>query len=147
MTKDRRKEPEIIFSNGNGPLASNVGALLLDLRDALRQAERCRLGLQALGYSPVRWQEIVRDVDKELRFLLRPQILDAIVIHLQSVGEPVPRQELVRDLNAHGAGVPQRIKQSITQNLRSGNLMLFPGNKVGLPEWKDKKQRKPDRMQ
>ena len=152
MTKDRRKEdrpkgPEVIFSGGNGPLASNVGALLLDLRDALQQAERCRLGLQALGYSQARWQEIVRDVDKELRFVLRPQILDAIITHLQSIGEPVNRQELVRDLNARGAGIPQRIKQSITQNLRSGNLMLFPGNKVGLPEWKDKKQGKSDRMQ
>jgi hypothetical protein len=140
MDREKRKEPEVGFGNGNGPLASNVGALLLDLRDALQQAERCRLGLQALGYSRARWQEIVRDVDKELRFVLRPQILDAIIRRLKSIGGPVQKQELVRDLNAQGTGIPQRIKQSITHHLRSGNLVLFPGNKVGLPEWKDQKQ-------
>jgi hypothetical protein len=125
------------LASGDGPLASNVGALLLDLRNALQQAEHCRLALQALGYSHTRWQEIVRDVDPDLRFVLRPQILDAIITHLQSVGVPVHRQELVRDLNAQGAGIPQRIKQSITQNLRSGALVLFSGQKIGLPAWKD----------
>jgi len=138
MARERRKPPAVNFASGDGPLASNVGALLLDLRNALQQALRCRLALKALGYSQARWQEIVRDVDPDLRFVLRPQILDAIVTHLQSVGGPVHRQELVRDLNAQGAGIPQRIKQSITQNLRSGTLLLFPGNKVGLPAWKGK---------
>lgn len=122
MDRERRKAPEFSFASGNAALASNVGAVLLDLRNALQQVERCRLALKALGYSQARWQEIVRDVDPELRFALRPQILDAIITHLQSVGEPVNRQELVRDLNAHGAGIPQRIKQSLTQNLRSGYL-------------------------
>jgi|SRR5579859_2612251 len=136
MDREKRKVPELFFESVNAPLASNVGALLLDLRNALQQAERCRLALKALGYSQARWQEIVRDVNPELRFALRPQILDAIITHLQSVGAPVHRQELVRDLNAQGAGIPQRIKQSITQNLRSGYLMLYPGNKVGLPDWK-----------
>lgn len=126
----------VSLESGNAPLASNIGALLLDLSNALQQAERCRLALKTLGFSQARWQEIVRDVDPELRFALRPQILDAIIIYLQSVGEPVNRQELVRILNAQGAGIPQRIKQSITQNLRSGYLMLYPGNKVGLPDWK-----------
>lgn len=125
------------MESGNAPLASNVGALLLDLRNALQQAERCRLALIALGYSQTRWQEIVKDVDPELRFVLRPQILDAIITRLQSIGEPVNRHDLVRDLNKQGAGIPQRIKQSITQNLRAGNLGLFPGNKIGLAEWKD----------
>jgi hypothetical protein len=136
--KERQKTPDIHFGSGDSPLASNVGALLLDLRNALQQAERCRLALKALGYSQTRWQEIVRDVDRDLRFVLRPQILDAIITHLQSVGGPVHRQELVRDLNAQGAGIPQRIKQSITQNLRAGNLMLYAGNKIGLPTWKGK---------
>ena len=136
MDREKRKVPEFFFESGNAPLASNVGALLLDLRNALQQAERCRLALKALGYSQARWQEIVRDVNPELRFALRPQILDAIITHLQSVGAPVHRQELVRDLNAQDAGIPQRIKQSITQNLRSGYLMLYPRNKVGLPDWK-----------
>ncbi|HEX3585211.1 MAG TPA: hypothetical protein VH024_04410 [Candidatus Angelobacter sp.] len=128
--------PAFFFESGNAPLASNVGALLLDLRNALQQAERCRLALKTLGFSQARWQEIVRDVDPDLRFALRPQVLDAIIMYLQSVGQPVHRQELVRTLNAQGAGIPQRIKQSITQNLRSGYLMLYPGNKIGLPDWK-----------
>jgi hypothetical protein len=125
------------LGSGNAPLASNVGALLLDLRNALQQAERCRLALIGLGYSRTRWQEIVKDVDPELRFVLRPQILDAIITRLQSVGGPVERRQLVRDLIAQGAGVPQRIKQSISQNLRAGNLVLCAGNKVALPEWVD----------
>jgi hypothetical protein len=143
MVRERRKAPEVSFGSGDGPLASNVGALLLDLRNALQEAERCRLALIGLGYSQQRWQEIVKDVNPELRFVLRPQVLDAIITHLQSVGVPVHRQELVRDLNKQGAGIPQRIKQSITQNLRAGNLMLFPGNKVGLPAWKDREQEQP----
>jgi len=52
----------------------------------------------------------VKDVNPELRFVLRPQILDAIITRLQSVGGPVERHQLVRDLIAQGAGVPQRIK-------------------------------------
>ena len=147
MDRERRKLPAVSLESGNASLASSVGAVLLDLRNALQQAERCRLALKALGYSQARWQEIVRDVNPELRFALRPQVLDAIITHLQSVGGPVNRQELVRDLNAQGAGIPQRIKRSITQNLRSGYLMLYTGNKVGLPEWKDRKQRQPDQMQ
>jgi hypothetical protein len=138
--KDREKREELKVCSGNesAPLVASVGALLLDLRDALRQAERCRLALKRLGYSQERWQEIVREVDPELRFVLRSQILDAIVTHLLSVGEPVNRQELVRDLNAQGAGIPQRIQQSITSNLRSGNLTLHAGNMIGLPAWKKK---------
>jgi hypothetical protein len=146
MDKERRKMPAVSLESGNAALASSVGAVLLDLRNGLQQVERCRLVLRALGYSQVRWQEIVRDVNPELRFALRPQILDAIITHLQSVGGPVNRQELVRDLNAQGAGIPQRIKRSITHNLRSGYLMLYTGNKVGLPEWKDREQRQPDQM-
>jgi hypothetical protein len=145
--RDRPKELEVSFGSGNGPLASNVGALLLELRNALHQVERCRLGLKALGYSQARWQEIVRDVDQELRFVLRPQIMDAIVTHLQSVGEPVKRQELVSDLNAQGAGIEYRIKRAIAHHLRSGNLVLFPRNKIGLPEWKDREQGKSDQTQ
>ena len=138
MVRERRKEPEAVCASGDGPLAANVGALLLDLRNALQQAERCRLALRDLGYSQARWQEIVKDVDPELRFVLRPQLLDAIITRLQSVGQPVKRQTLVRDLNLQGVGLPQRIQQSITVHLRAGNLVLFPGKKVGLPAWKGK---------
>src|SRR5262249_43135416 len=103
MVKERRKVAEVFPRSGSAPLAANVGALLLDLRNALQQAERCRLALRDLGYTHERWQEIVKDVDPELRFVLRPQILDAIIIRLQSVGKPVKRQTLVRDLNIQGA--------------------------------------------
>ena len=140
MVRERQKVQEVSFSSGNGPFASNVGAVLLDLRNALQQAERCRLALISLGYSQTRWQEIVKDVDPELRFVLRPQILDAIITHLQSIGQPIDRQELVRDMNAQGAGIPQRIKQSITHGLRSEHLTLYLGSKVGLPEWKGREQ-------
>jgi hypothetical protein len=137
MVRERRKVQEVSSGSGSAPLASNVGALLLDLHNALQKAERCRLALKALGYPQARWQEIVKDVDPELRFVVRPQILDAIITHLQSGGEPVEREELVRDLNAQGAGIPQRIKQSITHGLRSEHLTLCAGNKIGLPAWKD----------
>jgi len=138
MVRERPKVAEVSLGSGNAPLASNVGALLLDLRNALQQAERCRLALRDLGYTHERWQEIVKDVDPELRFILRPQVLDAIVVYLQSVGKPVKRQTLIRSLNTQGAGTLQRIQQSITIHLRAGNLVLFPGKKIGLPVWMDR---------
>jgi hypothetical protein len=138
MAKEKKKKLEICPRREGPPVAASVGAVLLDLRDALRQAERCRLALLRLGFSRQRWQEIVRDVDQEQRFLLRPQILDAIVTHLLSVGEPVNRPELVRTLNLQGAGTMQRIQQAITLNLRSGNLTLHAGNMIGLPALKKK---------
>lgn len=133
----REKAKLKICSRREGaPLAASVGSVLLELSDALRRAERCRLALKRMGFSQRRWQEIVRDVDQELRFGLRPQVLDEIVAYLLSVGEPVNRQELVRDLNLHGAGTMQRIQQAITINLRSGNFTLHAGNMIGLPAWK-----------
>ena len=136
MDKKKGEETEVCCGSANSPRAASVGGVLLDLRNALRQAERCRLALRRMGYSQRRWQEIVKDVDPELRFVLRPQILDAIITRLQSIGEPVSRRLLVRDLNTQGAGVVQRIQQAITVNLRSGNLVLMPENKIGLPAWK-----------
>ena len=138
MVRERPKVAEVSLGSENTPLASNVGALLLDLRNALQQAERCRLALRDLGYSHERWQEIVKDVDPELRFVLRPQVLDAIVTYLQSIGKPVKRPTLIRSLNTQGAGTLQRIQQSITVHLRAGNLALFQGKKIGLPTWTDK---------
>jgi hypothetical protein len=137
MVRERPKVPEVSLGSENAPLASNVGALLIDLRNALQQAERCRLALRDLGFSRERWQEIVKDVDPELRFVLRPQVLDAIVVYLQSAGKPVKRPTLIRGLNTQGAGTLQRIQQSITIHLRAGNLVLFPGKKIGLPAWMD----------
>lgn len=123
------------------PFASSVGVLLLELHKALRTAERCRVALKKLGYSQKRWQEIVKDVDPELRFMVRPQILDSIITYLQSTGHPVNRKTVAQVLNAQGSGSVMRVKQTITSNLRSGNLKLFGGNKIGLPAWASKEKR------
>jgi len=124
------------------PLASNVGVILLELHHALRTAERCcRVTLKQLSYSQKRWQEIVKDVNPDLRFMLRPQILDDIITHLQSVGKPVGRAALAQRLTSQGTGQLTRIKQAITVNLRSGNLKRFGENKIGLPAWTTKDKR------
>jgi hypothetical protein len=107
------------------PIAISVGPILLDLHNALQRAERCRVALIGLGYSREHWQEIVRDVNPELRFVLSPRLLDKIIAYLDT-------------LHLQGAGTMQRIRQSITVNLRSGNLAHFPDYKVGLPAWKEK---------
>ena len=78
----------------------------------------------------------MNDVNPELWFVLWAQMLDPIVTYLKSVGKPVERNRLVRALYAQAAGPMQRIRQSITMNLRAGNLTLHAGNKVGLPTWK-----------
>lgn len=138
MVRGRRKNPEIHSQETRQGLAQCVGAILLDLRNALRRAERCRRALSNLGYSPQRWQEIVKDVDPELRFMVRPKVLDAIITYLRSVGEPVSRNSLVHDLSAQAAGDLRRIRQTITANLHSKNLVMNADNKIGLPEWKKK---------
>src|SRR5262249_39843422 len=121
MVRGRRKEKKFPSRRAGHPMVASIGQLLLDLRDALQRAQRCRWALQRLRYSDKRWQEIVRDVDPELRFALRPQMLDAIISHLQSVGKPVNRRTLARVLHLQAAGPLQRIRQTITLNLRSGN--------------------------
>lgn len=136
MNRKKPKDPE--DDPGSRGTAASVGALLLCLRNALQQAERCRIALKALNYSHARWQEIVNDVNPELRFVLQSQMLDSIVTYLKSAGRPVNRKMLVRKLYAQAAGPIQRIRQSITLNLRAGNLTLHSGDKVGLPTWKRK---------
>jgi hypothetical protein len=44
-------------SIGNGTAAASVGPLLLTLCNALREVERCRIALKAMGYSQKRWQD------------------------------------------------------------------------------------------
>ena len=134
MTNKKPESPEP--SIGNASAAASVGPLLLTLCNALQEVERCRIALKAMGYPQNRWQEIVNDVNPELRFVLRSQMLDAIVAYLKSARKPVERNRLARALYAQGAGPMQRIRQSITTNLRIGNLTLYSGNKVGLPAWK-----------
>jgi hypothetical protein len=138
MAEDKQEKPE-----SSPTFAFNVGVLLLELDRALRTVERCRLALRRLGYSQKQWQEIVKDVDPELRFMLRPKILDYIITYLQSTGHPVNRKKLAKALDAQGAGTVMKIKQTITNNLRNGNLKLFALNKIGLPTWtiKGKKRR------
>jgi hypothetical protein len=132
--KPQNPEPHI----GNGSAAASVGPLLLTLCNALREVERCRIALKAMGFPQKRWQEIVNDVNPELRFVLRGQMLDPIMTYLKSVGKPVERNRLQRALYNQAAGSMQRIRQSITTNLRAGQLTLYSGNKVGLPAWKKK---------
>lgn len=136
MTRKKIPDPELRL--GNGTAAARVGPLLLELSKALREVERCRITLKAMGFSQKRWQEIVNEVNPELRFALRGQMLDPIVTYLKSVGKPVERNQLQRALYAQGVGPMQRIRQSITVNLRAGNLTLHQGRKVGLPAWKIK---------
>jgi hypothetical protein len=141
MVRERRKKPTLKQARVQGksgqPIAISVGPLLLDLHNALQRAERCRVALLRLGYSREHWQEIVRDVNPELRFVLSPRLLDRTITYLESVGRPLSRKSLTRALHLQGAAL-QRIRQSITSNLRSGNLAHFPGYKVGLPAWKEK---------
>lgn len=132
--KNQNPKPRIV----NPSVAASIGPILLDLSNALQEVERCRIALTAMGFSQKRWQEIVNDVNPELRFVLRAQMLDPIVVYLKSVGKPVERNRLTRALYNQAAGPMQRIRQSITANLRAGNLTLHQGNKVGLPAWKNK---------
>jgi hypothetical protein len=140
MVRKKRKLPTVNLSARRTSRVANIGPILLQLRDALRRAERCRIALFRMGYSQKRWQEIVNEVNPELRFVLQSQMLDPIVTYLKSVGIPVERNRLARVLHAQGVGPIQRIKQSITTNLRSGHLTLHSGNRVGLPDWKSAKK-------
>ncbi len=137
MARGRRNNPSIQAQSTK--LTQCIGAILLDLRNALRRAERCRRSLSELGYSPQRWQEIVKDVDPELRFMVRPKMLDTIITYLRSADEPVGRDSLVQDLSLQTAGPLRRIRQTITANLHNKNLVLYDGNRVGLPEWRKRK--------
>lgn len=123
-----------------GPSGLRIGAVLLELSNAIRRAERCRLALRSMGMSERRWQEIVKDVDPALRFMVRPQMLDAIITRLASAGEPVSRDVLVDELSEQGAGAQDRIRHAITANLRSRKLVLHPDNKIGLPPRRKKKR-------
>lgn len=113
-----------------------MGALLLRLSNALHEVEYCRIALRTIGFPQNRWQEIVNDVNPELRFVVRGQMLDPIVAYLKSAGKPVERNRLVRALYNQAAGSMQRIRQVISINLKAGNLTLHSGNRVGLPAWK-----------
>lgn len=116
--------------------SKRVGQVLLQVHQALRKLENCRRYLRGAGFSERRWLEIINDVNPELRFAMRPRLLDEIVEYLDTAGQPVARDLLVRELAAQGAGLLVRVRHCIAVNLRNKSLALFPGDRIGLPEWK-----------
>lgn len=132
MVRGRRKlEPALMPGSCPG---AKIGTVLLDLHDAIRSAQQCRQTLHALGVSRKEWMEIVQDVDPDLRFLARPQVLDAIVELLEKVGNPLERAALVRMSLVQG-GSSRQVRYCIHRYLRNGILTLYRGDKIGLPEW------------
>jgi hypothetical protein len=136
MVRSKRSEKQLLQQERRPCQAAKIGAVLLALEDVIHRAERCRQKLKRFGFSQRRWQEIVNDVEPDLRFLVRPKILDTIINYLHGTGKPMKREVLVRQLTAQGAGHPRRIRQSITNNLRNRNLALYSKSEIGLPEWK-----------
>jgi hypothetical protein len=133
MVRGKRKQLEPASRSGPCP-GAKIGTVLLDLHDAIRSAQRCRQILHALGISRKEWQEIVQDVDPDMRFLARPQGLDVIVALLEKAGKPLGREALVRMLLVQG-GSSRQVRYRIHGYLRNGRLTLCRGDKIGLPEW------------
>ncbi|MGH9637026.1 MAG: hypothetical protein ACRD72_19525 [Candidatus Angelobacter sp.] len=133
MVRGKRKEQESATRPGPCP-GAKIGTVLLDLHDAIRNAQQCRQTLHALGISRKEWLEIVEDVDPDMRFLARPRLLDVIVALMEKAGKPLGRETLVRTLLVQG-GSSRQVRYSIQGYLRSGSLTLFRGDNIGLPEW------------
>lgn len=133
MVRGKRKELGPAPRPGPCP-GAKIGTALLDLHDAIRSAQHCRQTLHAVGISRNEWMEIVQDVDPGMRFLARPQLLDIIVALLEKAGKPLDRAVLVRALLVQG-GSSRQVRYSIHGYLRDGNLTLYQGDKIGLPEW------------
>ena len=108
--------------------------MLLALHDAIRNAQQCRQTLHALGISRKEWLELVHDVDPDMRFMARLQVLDVIVALLEKAGKPLDREALVRTLILQG-GTSREIRSFIHEYLRDGSLTLHQGDKIGLSEW------------
>jgi hypothetical protein len=139
---DKTPLPE---DNGRGssrkPAAPpKIGDTLLKFRNALIRAKKCRRVLVQQDFSQERWMEIVAEVEAELRFIVRPDLLDAVVQHLLKAGKPITRRAVVRDLVQQRVGGAERIRQSITLGLRSGELTLFPGKMIGISRWKEREK-------
>ena len=132
MVRGRRKLESATWP---GPCpGTTIGTVLLDLHDAIRSAQQCRQTLHALGISRKEWLELVQDVDPDMRFLARPQVLDVILTLLEKAGKPLGREALVRTLLVQG-GSSRQVRYCIQVYLRNGSLTLFRGDKIGLPEW------------
>lgn len=111
-----------------------IGEVLLDLRSALLKAQRCRVTLTRYGLSHRRWLEIVRDIDPNLRFMARPQEMDAIVVYLESAGRPVEIEQLVTEMSGRGVATIERIRQIIRFNVQTGKLKRHGDGRIGLPK-------------
>ena len=136
MVRGKRKA----LDPASGPCSgAKIGTVLLDLHDAIRNAQQCRQTLHTLGISRKEWMEIVQDVDQDLRFMARPQELDVIVALLEKAGKPLEREALVRALLVQG-GSSRQVRDCIYGYLRNGSLTLCRGDKIGLPEWSTKSQ-------
>ena len=133
MVRGKRKELGPA-PRGGSCHGAKIGTVLLDLHDAICNAQRCRQALYALGISRKEWMEIVQDVHPDLRFLARPQMLDVIVALLEKAGKPLGREALVRALLVQG-GSSRQVRDCIHAYLRSGSLMLYRGDKIGLRKW------------
>ena len=132
MVRGRRKLEPVVRP---GPCpGAKIGTVLLDLHDAIRNAQQCRQTLHALGISRKEWLEFVQDVDPEMRFLARPRLLDVIVSLLEKAGKPLGREALVRTLLVQG-GSSRQVRYCIQVYLRNGSLALYRVDKIGLPEW------------
>lgn len=118
---------------------TRIGPVLLDLHDAIRNAQQCRQTLHARGISRKEWLDLVEDVDPDMRFLARPRLLDVIVSLLEKAGKPLGREALVRTLLVQG-GSSRQVRYSIQGYLDNGSLTLYRGDKIGLPEWSAKSQ-------
>jgi hypothetical protein len=133
MVRGRRKEQEPAPRLGSCP-GAKIGTVLLDLHNAIRNAQRCRQALHALGISRKEWQEIVQDIDPDMRFLARPQVLDVIVALLEKARKPLDREALVRTLLLQGRS-SREVRDCIHGYLRNGSLTLYRGDKIGLRKW------------
>lgn len=133
MVRVKLKEPGPAPQPGPCP-GAKIGTVLLALHDAICNAQQCRQTLHALGISRKEWLELVHDVDPDMRFMARLQVLDVIVALLEKAGKPLDREALVRTLIVQG-GTSREIRSFIHEYLRDGSLMLHQGDKIGLPEW------------
>ena len=56
----------------------------------------------------------MKDIDPHLRFMARPQLLDAIIVYLQSAGGPVDRDQLAHELSAQKVDTLERVRRVIS---------------------------------
>jgi len=139
MPRDRQAQLEAGSSRGNAPLAASVGLFCSTFGMPCRKPSVVALHCGGWAFH--------RDAGRRL-FETSIKSWDSSCAHScsmplcctwkawasRSAGSPLP---CVYTRKLPGSLV--RIRQTITTNLRSGNLVLIDGDKVGLPAWKAKK--------